>query len=124
MSELPTLNNAPEKSLSDTCHVVYGCYALGFFIGLTWLVGVIIAYVKRDDAAGTWLATHYRWQIRSFWWSLLWGMLSAPIGFVLFLTIIGIPLAYALWGGLVAWMIYRVVRGWLLLKDGKPVPGM
>jgi uncharacterized membrane protein len=114
---------APQP-LINIGHIVYGCYALGFVIGLTWLVGVIIAYVKRDEAAGTWLASHFRWQIRTFWWGLLWGILFMPVAALLFITLVGIPLIYVLGIALVIWIIYRVVRGWLLLNDGKPVPGM
>ena len=60
-------SSEPSPSLITVGHVIYGCYALGFFIGFTWLVGVIIAYVKRDEATGTWLASHFSWQIRTFW---------------------------------------------------------
>jgi uncharacterized membrane protein len=84
------------------------------------IVAVIVCYVKRDEAAGTWVASHLTWLIRTFWWSLLWG----AIGFVLFFTFIGIPLAWAIWVVCAIWVIYRVVRGYLLFKDSRPIPGV
>lgn len=124
MSEPANLSVEPPQSLVNVGHIVYGCYAAGFILaGLPWLIGIIIAYVKRPEAYGTWLESHFRWQIRTFWWGLLWGIVMWPVAFVLFLTVVGIPLAYALWGVLVIWLLYRVVRGWLTLNDRKPVPG-
>jgi uncharacterized membrane protein len=94
--------------------VVYILQAIGFFNGITWIVAVIIDYVKKDDAAGTWLESHYRWQIRTFWWGLLWGV----FGSILLLVIVG-------WFVLVAagiWIIYRIVKGGLYLSEGKVLP--
>ena len=102
------------RSLKTMAMVVYILQALGFFNGITWIVGVIIDYVKKDEAAGTWLESHYRWQIRTFWWGLLWGV----IGSILLLVLVG-------WFVLVAtgiWIIYRIVKGALYLNDGKPLP--
>ena len=82
MSDQSTSTGAPSQSLINVGHIIYGCYALGFMIGLTWLLGLIIAYVKRDEATGTWLASHFRWQIRTFWWSLLWGIVFVPVAVV------------------------------------------
>ena len=103
-----------EKNLKTITTVVYALQAVGFFIGLTWIVAVVINYVKRDDARGTWLESHFTWQIRTFWWGLLW----AVIGAILFLVVVG-------WFVLIAdaiWIIYRIVKGWLNLAEGKPVP--
>jgi uncharacterized membrane protein len=86
------------------------------FVGI---VGVIVAYVKRDDARGSWAESHLTWLIRTFWWSTLW----AVIGWVLFLTFIGIPVAWALWAIVAVWVIYRVIRGVLYFKDQRPIPG-
>jgi uncharacterized membrane protein len=105
---------ADEKSLKNVTTAVYALQAVGFFIGLTWIVGIIINYVKRDDVSGTWLESHFTWQIRTFWWGLLW----AVIGAILFFVVVG-------WFVLVAdaiWVIYRIVKGWLYLAEGKPVP--
>jgi uncharacterized membrane protein len=84
------------------------------------IVGVIVCYVKRTDAAGTWVASHFKWLIRTFWFSLLWVV----VGAVLFITLIGIPVALVLWFVSGIWVIYRVVRGYLLFKDSQPIPGM
>lgn len=104
-----------EKSLKTVATVVYALQAAGFLLPpVVWIVAVVVDYVKRDDAKGTWLESHFRWQIRTFWWGLLWGV----IGGILFIVIIG-------WFILVAdaiWIIYRIVKGWLNLAEGKPVP--
>jgi uncharacterized membrane protein len=102
-----------EQSLKTLTSVVYALQALGFLNGITWIVGVIINYVKKEEAAGTWLESHFRWQIRTFWFGLLWGV----IGALLFIVVIG-------WFILIAdaiWIIYRIVKGWLYLNDNKPV---
>jgi uncharacterized membrane protein len=93
-------------------------------LGLIGIVAVIIAYAKRADAAGTWVASHFHWLIRTFWWSLLWAMLGGLVLVTLGLILIGIPIAYAIWAVDTIWVIYRVVRGYLLFHDSKPVPGM
>ena len=104
---------ADEKSLKTLTTVVYALQAAGFLVGITWIVAVVIDYVKRDEAKGTWLESHFSWQIRTFWWGLLWGAL----GVITFLIVVG-------WLILVAdaiWIIYRIVKGWLYLNDGKAV---
>ena len=58
---------ADEKQLRTLATIVYALQALGFFLGITWIVGVVIDYVKLDDVRGTWLESHFRWQIRTFW---------------------------------------------------------
>jgi uncharacterized membrane protein len=91
--------------------VVYALQALSFFVGITAIVAIVINYVKVDDIRGTWLESHFRWQIRTFWFGLLWGV----IGSVLLLVLVG-------WFVLAAdavWVIYRIVKGWLRLNDGK-----
>jgi len=105
---------ADEKSLKTLTTVVYALQAAGFLIGITWIVAVIVNYVKRDEVKGSWLESHFRWQIRTFWWGLVWG----AIGVVTFLLIVGwfILMADAIW------IIYRIVKGWLYLNDNKPLP--
>ena len=102
------------KSLKTVATVVYALQALGFFNGITWIAAVIINYVKKEEVAGTWLESHFRWQIRTFWFGLLW----AALGAILFVLIVG-------WFILAAdaiWIIYRVVKGWLNLSENRPVP--
>ena len=97
------------KTLTTVVYALQAIAILGF--GLPYIVAIIISYVKLDDVKGTWLESHFRWQIRTFWFSLLWG----AIGAILFLVVIG-------WFILAAdciWVIYRVVKGWLRLNEGK-----
>ena len=113
------------QSLVQLTHFIYGLHAIavfvgipsaatvagGFVFGLPSLVAVFLNYLKRGDVNGTWLESHFRWQIRTFWFSLLWGLL----GVILLPVIVG-------WFILVAnivWIIYRIVKGWLHLNDGK-----
>ncbi len=93
-------------------------------LGLLGIAGVIIAYVKRDEAEGTWVASHLRWLIRTFWYSLLWGVVGALFLLVLGLILIGIPIALLIWAVASIWVIYRVIKGYLLFKDNRPIPGM
>lgn len=99
------------KPLKTITTVVYGLQAASFVFGVTFVVAVIVNYVKKADVQGTWLASHFRWQIRTFWFSLSW-------------TIVGVIASYVLVGYLilaadVIWVIYRIVKGWLSLADGK-----
>ncbi|HET7261826.1 MAG TPA: hypothetical protein VFK60_08405 [Casimicrobiaceae bacterium] len=92
--------------------------------GLVGLIAIVIAYVKRGEAAGTWLASHFRWLIRTFWWSLLWALIGGLVLVTLGLVLIGIPIAFAIWAVDTIWVIYRVIRGYLLFHSSQPVPGM
>jgi uncharacterized membrane protein len=126
--------SAPSPSLISTTLLVYALFGVadivalassGFpliapLMGLIGIIAVIFAYVKRGDAQGTWLASHYRWLIRTFWFSLLWGF----IGGVVFMTLIGIPIAFAIWVATTVWVIYRLIRGFVLFKESRPIPGM
>ena len=79
---------------------------------------MILNYVYRDAAKGTYLASHFRWQVRTFWFALLWLIAGAA----LFITLIGIPFAWAIWVATGVWVIYRIGRGWIALLDAKPMP--
>jgi uncharacterized membrane protein len=90
-----------------------------FLIGWPSIIAVILNYVKRSDAAGTWLESHFRWQIRTFWFGLLWVCLCGlfvAVTFGLGILIVWLPLGIV---GL--WFIYRIVRGWIALQDGRPM---
>ena len=129
---------APSASLISTTLLVYALYGIaavfglmssGFpliapFFGVLGIVAVIIAYVRRGEAAGTWLASHYRWLIRTFWFSLLWAVVGGLVLVTLGLILIGIPIAFAIWIAATIWVIYRLVRGYILFKDSKAIPGM
>lgn len=79
--------------------------------GMTLFAGVIINYVRRDDVRGTWLESHFRWQIRTFWFWLLW----TAIGAVTTIFLVG----WAILTAAMLWLIYRVVKGWLYLSEGR-----
>ena len=104
---------ADEKQLKTVATVVYALQAAGFFLGITWIAAVIVDYVKKDDAAGTWLESHYRWQIRTFWFGLLWGVL----GGILALVLVG----FIVLAADAVWIIYRIVKGWLRLSENRAV---
>lgn len=106
-------NDRRGDSMKNLAVAVYILQALSFFVGgITGLAGVIINYIKMDEVQGTWIEPHFRWQVRTFWIGLLWGI----IGFVTSFIIIGwfILLAVAIW------VIYRIVKGALALNDGRP----
>ncbi len=92
--------------------------------GILGIAAVIVCYVKRDDAAGTWVASHLTWLIRTFWWSLLWAIVGWLVMLTLGLILIGIPIALAIWFVAGIWVIYRVVKGYLVFKDSRPIPGV
>jgi uncharacterized membrane protein len=101
------------KSLKTLTTIVYALYSASFVIGISSIVAIIINYVKKDDVAGTLFESHFRWQIRTFWFALLWSV----IGIATFLVVIG-------WFILIAnaiWVIYRIVKGWLRLNDNLPM---
>jgi uncharacterized membrane protein len=102
-----------EQGLKTVATVVYALQAAGFFVGITWIIAVIVDYVKRDDARGSWLESHFTWQIRTFWWGLLWGV----IGGVLLLVLVG----YLVLVADAVWIIYRIVKGWLRLAERREV---
>ena len=112
MDELPAAA-APQKNKTLTM-IIYALQALGFLVGISWIVAVVMNYVKKEEVAGTWLESHFRWQIRTFWFGLLWGV----IGAVLLLVLVG----YLVLLAAAVWIIYRIVKGWLYLNDNKPLP--
>jgi uncharacterized membrane protein len=95
--------------------------ATAFVFSIPSVIAVIMNYVKRSEVRGTWLDSHFGWQLRTFWWAVFWvvviSVFSAPLAIVLvgFVTwAIGIAIVGV-------WILYRVIRGWLALKDGRPV---
>ncbi len=126
----------PDSSLVTVTHVVYALHALSLVIGafgaatiigsfvFGWpsIIAVIINYVKRSEARGTWLESHFTWQIRTFWYALLWALIVGVISALLLVVVIGIGTWIVGMFALGIWAIYRVARGWLALKDDKPLP--
>jgi uncharacterized membrane protein len=123
----------PASSLVALTHVIYALHAFSLLTGIIgaatvvgafltgWpsIIAVILNYVKRSEARGTWLESHFRWQIRTFWFGLLWVMLC--LLFVMATLGIGIVVAWLPLGVVGLWFIYRVARGWLALKDLRPL---
>src|SRR5918999_5190377 len=132
---LTSAASAPQ-SLVDWTQIIYGLHALSIIIGIVgaatvigsfllgWpsIIAVIINYIKRSDARGTWLESHFTWQIRTFWFALLWACIIGIVGALLVIVLIG----FAIWAiGLFAlgiWAIYRIVRGWMRLQNRQPIP--
>jgi len=104
--------------------ISHGLPLVAPLMGLVGIAGLIVAYVKRDDAQGTWIASHFTWLIRTFWFSFLWGIVGGIVLVTLGLILIGIPIALLIWFVASIWVIYRVIRGYLLFKDSKPIPGV
>ena len=120
-----------EPSLVNTTHLIYALHALSLLIGITSaatiigafifgvpsIIAIVINYLKREEARGTYLESHFRWQIRTFWFAVLWCV----IGTMLIVTFIGIPFALAIFFATGMWVMYRIARGWLALRDRRPM---
>jgi len=138
MSDTQAPVPAPPPSLITATLVVYALFGAAAVVaifshgfppiaplgGLAGIIAIIVAYVKRGEAAGTWLASHYRWLIRTFWFSLLWGMIGVIALVLLAIVLVGLLVGPAIWIATAIWVLYRLIRGYLLFKDSKPVPGM
>lgn len=112
---LPTTHSTEAKlaSLKTLSHVIYGIYALSLFSGVPAIVGIVLNYIKLGDTRGTWLESHFRWQIRTFWWAVLWSI----IGTITLIVFVG----WVVLGVTYVWVIYRIAKGWLKLNDGLPI---
>ncbi|MEX1167684.1 MAG: hypothetical protein WEK74_12610 [Hydrogenophaga sp.] len=93
--------------------VIYALYAASILVGVTCLVAIVMNYVKNDEVAGTFLESHFRWQIRTFWFAMLWSV----VGVVSLFFLVG----FFVLGANLLWFIYRIVKGWMNLNDGKPM---
>ena len=127
-----TAQPAPSEGMVTLTHVLYGLHGFSALMGVLssafivtafltgWpsIIAVIINYVKRGDARGTWLDSHFGWQIRTFWYAVLWVVLAG----LLILTVVGIPFAWVLLVAVGIWVLYRIIRGWIALVDGRPMP--
>ncbi|MBL8142540.1 MAG: hypothetical protein JNM38_15585 [Acidobacteria bacterium] len=126
---------APAPSLVTVTHVTYALHALGLAIGafgaatvvgsfvFGWpsIIAVVVNYVKRGEARGTWLESHFTWQIRTFWFALLWACVVGVVGAVLAIVLIGIAIWAIGFFVLGIWAIYRIARGWLALRDARAI---
>lgn len=141
-----TQNQTPtndEGGLIIINHITYALYLFSFFtVGLTWLVAIIINYVKRSDSNGTWLQSHFDWQINTFWYGIVMAIIATVLIFM------GLPAGFAalaseepmssfsllslsgllmftgglFWFFIICWHLYRIIRGWLALVSRKSVP--
>jgi uncharacterized membrane protein len=119
------------RSVIDWTNIIYGLHALSlvvgilgaatvvgsFLIGWPSIIAVIMNYIKRSEARGTWVDSHFRWQIRTFWFGLLW--VSLCVLFIVGTFGLGIVIAWLPLGVVSLWFIYRIARGWLALRDGR-----
>ncbi len=92
--------------------------ATAFLSGWPSIIAVILNYAKRSDAHGTFLESHFRWQIRTFWYAMLWMLVSLFFA----LTFFGIPVAFIMVCITGVWVLYRIIRGLLRLLDNQPMP--
>ena len=135
MADIDVSGDGAPSSLVTIAQIIYGLHALSILIGLTSavtivgafvfgvpsIIAVILNYVYQDGTRGTYLESHFRWQIRTFWFAALWIMIGGMVFVMLFIVLIGIPIAWMIWIAASLWVIYRVARGWLTLQDRKPM---
>jgi uncharacterized membrane protein len=125
------MDDSPRDGLIRLTHIIYGLHAFSavmgvissaavvtaFLTGWPSILAVVLNYARRRAVRGTFLESHFRWQIRTFWWALLWVVVANQ----LFVTVIGIPLAWLLVVLTGLWVLYRIGRGWLALNDGQTI---
>jgi uncharacterized membrane protein len=127
----PTVRR-PREGLITLAHVIYALHAFSALTGLAssvlvvttfvtgWpsIIAVVLNYAKRSEVRDTWLDSHFGWQIRTFWFALLWLVVGAMV----FVTFIGLPVAVVIWMLTGLWVLYRIARGWMALSAEKPMP--
>lgn len=115
MSEqFPTQTHAArEQAGRDLATLVYLIQAISLFTAVPFFVGVLVNYFKRSDVRGTLAESHFRWQIRTFWFWLLWTVIGSATWWLLGLGFVILGIAWV-------WAVYRVIRGWLTLADNRP----
>jgi len=124
-----------DEGLITYTHAIYALHTLAVIIGLTTaativgsfvcgipsIIAVVMNYARRPAVRGTFLESHFKWQIRTFWFALLWALIIWSVSLPLMLVLIGIPLFFAGFVALAIWIIYRVARGWMALRDRRPM---
>jgi len=124
-----------DETLITYTHAIYALHTLAVLIGITTaatvvgsfvcglpsLVAVIMNYARRPATRGTFLESHFQWQIRTFWFALLWSLFIWAVSLPLFIVLVGLPLFFIGFAALAIWIIYRVARGWLALRDRRPM---
>ena len=131
MSSYEAISAEPRESLITLAHVIYGLHAFSAVTGLVgtativgafltgWpsIIAVILNYAKRAEVRGSYLESHFSWQIRTFWYAAGWVL----TGLVLFATVFLIPFSLMIFVAISLWILYRIVRGWLALLERKPM---
>lgn len=121
----------PKDGMIKLTHVMYGLHAFSALTGLVstafivtaflsgWpsIIAVVLNYMNQGEVRGTYLESHFRWQLRTFWFALLWVVVAMALAF----TLIGIPVAIILAAGVGIWVLYRLVRGWSALGAERPI---
>jgi uncharacterized membrane protein len=133
------IDAAPRSSVAPSLititHLIYGLHTLSLLIGITSsvtiigafifgvpsIIAVILNYIKRSDVSGTYLESHFRWQIRTFWFAALWAVIGMLLWIVLAIVLIGFVIGPLILLGTGIWVIYRIAKGWLILRDRKPI---
>jgi uncharacterized membrane protein len=127
----PQGRGEPRPFVLTVVHLVYALHAIAILVGIVGaatvigsfvgslpsIVAVILNYVQRGEARGTWVYTHDQWQIRTCWFAVLWAL----IGWVLVLTVVGAVVGVPILLALTLWLLYRIGRGWLRLRDRQPM---
>ena len=130
--DIDILESKPTEGMVTLTHVIYGLHAFSALMGMLgpafivtafltgWpsIIAVIINYARRSDVRGTYLDSHFGWQIRTFWYALLWVVIVG----LLIISIYGIPFAWMLAIIVGLWVIYRIARGWVALINSEPMP--
>ena len=128
----PLAAGQPSENMVTLTHLIYALHAFAVFTGvvgsatiigsfvasLPSIAAVVLNYWNQGAVRGTWLESHFRWQIRTFWFALLW----IAVAVLLFITIIGLPFAFLLIIAAGLWVLYRVVRGWWALLQRTTLP--
>ena len=128
----PTSFGQPSANMVTVTHLIYALHAFAVFTGLVGsatiigsfvaslpsIAAIVLNYWNQAAVRGTWLESHFRWQIRTFWFAVLWVVVAV----LMFLTVIGIPFALLAMGLVGLWILYRVARGWLALSGQRGMP--
>ena len=128
----PTSFGQPSANMVTVTHLIYALHGFAVFTGLVGsatiigsfvaslpsIAAIVLNYWNQAAVRGTWLESHFRWQIRTFWFAVLWVVVAV----LMFLTVIGIPFALLAMGLVGLWFLYRVARGWLALSGQRGMP--
>ena len=125
----------PNPSDVTWTHVIYALHGIGvalgvatsalivtsFLFSLPSIVAVVMNYMRRSRVRGTYLESHFRWQINTFWYALLWMVVATVVSLPLMLLLVGFLTLWVAIAVVGVWVLYRVVRGWMRLSSGLPM---